>query len=75
MISTPLPKNESDLNLLIVNDASLLKNLAIKNVIDTYYNKKLIKPLIVVGVETFDPEQEYGVVGFTENNKGIFAVK
>ena len=75
VISTPLPKNKSDLNLLIVNDASLLKNLAIKNVIDTYYNKKLIKPLIVVGVEAFDPEQEFGVAGFTENNKGMLAVK
>src|SRR6185437_8568661 len=47
----------------------------IKNVIDTYYNKKLIKPLIVVGVEAFDPEQEFGVAGCTENNKGILAIK
>ncbi|HEY5393070.1 MAG TPA: alpha/beta hydrolase-fold protein [Hanamia sp.] len=75
VISTPLPKNKSDLNLLIVNDANLLKEWDIKNVVDTYYSKKLIKPLIIVGVEEFDPEQEYGVAGFTENNKGTLAVK
>lgn len=75
VISTPIPKNKSDLNLLIVNDANLLKELDFKNVVDTYYSKKMIKPLIIVGVEPFDPDQEYGVAGFTENNKGTLAVK
>ena len=75
VISTPIPKNKSDLNLLIVNDANLLRELDFKNVVDTYYSKKMIKPLIIVGVEPFDPDQEYGVAGFTENNKGTLSTK
>lgn len=75
IVSTPVPKSRDDFNLLILNDGKLIKELDIKNVVDTYYNRKLIKPVIVVGVDAFNPQEEFGVAGFTQPGKGTLAEK
>lgn len=76
IVSTPVPKNKSDFNLLILNDGQDMKEAGINKLLDSLYRKKLIKPLVVVGVDAFDPKQEYGVAGFPDGqNKGSLAGK
>ncbi len=66
VISTPVPKNKSDFNLLLLNDGQDIEKLRVKKIVDSLYKKKLIKPLIVVGIDAFDRMQEYGVSGKTD---------
>ncbi|HEY5371075.1 MAG TPA: alpha/beta hydrolase-fold protein [Hanamia sp.] len=76
VISTPVPKNKSDFNLLLLNDGQDMQQAGIGKIVDSLYKKKLIKPFIIVGIDAFDPEQEYGVAGFTDGkNKGSLASK
>ena len=76
IVSTPVPKNKSDFNLLLLNNGQNMKQANIPQIVDSLYRKKLLSPLIIVGVHAFDPEQEYGVSGFAdEKNKGILAGK
>ncbi len=63
VISTPVPKNKSDFNLLLLNDGQDIEKLAVKKIVDSLYRKKLINPLIVVGINAYDRNQEYGVTG------------
>lgn len=76
IISTPVPKNKSDFNLLLLNDGQGMQQAGIGKIVDSLYKKKLIKPLIIVGIAAFDAEQEYGVSGFTDGkDKGSLASK
>lgn len=76
VISTPVPKNKSDFNLLLLNNGQDMQKAGIGSIVDSLYRKKLIKPLIIVGIDAFDPEQEYGVSGFTdEKSQGALASK
>ncbi len=76
VISTPVPKNKSDFNLLLLNDGQDIDKLRIKEIVDSLYRKKLILPLIVVGIYAFDRKQEYGVAGKTaDDGKGASAQK
>jgi|GEM_PF-1265460 len=76
VISTPVPKNKGDFNLLILNNGQDMQKAGITNIVDSLYRKKLIKPLVIVSVHAFDPAQEYGVSGFTdEKNLGSLASK
>ena len=61
VITTPMPDDKSDLNLLILNDGQDMGQLRVKEIIDSLYKKKLIKPLLVVGVHAGDRMKEYGV--------------
>jgi enterochelin esterase-like enzyme len=63
VISTPVPNNKSDFNLLLLNDGQDIEKLRVKTIVDSLYKKKLIRPLIVVGLDAFDRMQEYGVAG------------
>jgi enterochelin esterase-like enzyme len=63
VISTPVPKNKSDFNLLLLNDGQDIGKLRVKKIVDSLYSKKLIQPLIVVGINAFDRKEEYGVSG------------
>ncbi|HSN10043.1 MAG TPA: alpha/beta hydrolase-fold protein [Hanamia sp.] len=63
VISTPVPNNKSDFNLLLLNDGQDIEKLRVKTIVDSLYKKKLIRPLIVVGIYAFDQMQEYGVAG------------
>jgi enterochelin esterase-like enzyme len=68
VISTPVPTNKSDLNLLLLNDGQDVEKLRVKEIVDSLYRKNLIQPLIIVGISAFDREQEYGVAGRTDDN-------
>ncbi|MBL7701332.1 MAG: esterase [Ferruginibacter sp.] len=61
IISTPMPDDKTDLNLLILNDGQDIGQFRIKETIDSLYRKKLIKPLLVVAVHAGDRMKEYGV--------------
>jgi enterochelin esterase-like enzyme len=74
VISTPVPKNKSDFNLLLLNNGEEMQKAGIGSILDSLYRKKVIKPLIIVGIDAFDPGQEYGVAGFTDGkNQGGLA--
>jgi predicted alpha/beta superfamily hydrolase len=75
IISTP-PANKSDFNLLLLNDGQDMKDARVKNIFDSLYKKKLVKSLIIVGINAFDPAQQYGVADFTDGkNNGNLAAK
>jgi enterochelin esterase-like enzyme len=76
IISTPVPKDKGDFNLLLLNDGQDMGQLGVKNIVDSLYNKKLILPLVVVGINAFDRMQEYGVAGYPDyQNNGASAEK
>jgi enterochelin esterase-like enzyme len=61
IINTPMPDDKTELNLLILNDGQDMGQFRVKEMIDSLYDKKLIKPLLIVGVHAGDRMQEYGV--------------
>lgn len=76
IISTPVPKNKSGFNLLVLSNGQDIKQADIAQIVDSLYRKKLLGPLVIVSVHAFDPEQEYGVGGFTDGQtKGSLAGK
>lgn len=66
IISTPVPGDKGDFNLLLLNDGQDVESLRVKKVVDSLYKKKLIQPLVVVAIDAFDRMQEYGVAGFPD---------
>lgn len=66
IISTPVPKDKGDFNLLLLNDGQDIDQLRVKIIVDSLFRKKLIQPLVVVGVSAFDRMKEYGVSGFPD---------
>ena len=50
IVSTPMPDDKTELNLLVLNDGQEMGQFRVKEMIDSLYSKKLIKPLLVVGV-------------------------
>ena len=61
IISTPLQDDKTDLNLLILNDGQEAGQFFVKEILDSLYDKKLIKPLLIVAVHAGDRMKEYGV--------------
>jgi enterochelin esterase-like enzyme len=61
ILSTPVPKEKGDFNLLLLNDGQDIEKLGIKNIVDSLNRKKLIQPLVVVAINAFNRMQEYGV--------------
>ncbi len=66
VIHTPMPDDKTELNLLILNDGQEMGQLRIKDIMDSLYKKKLIKPLLIVGVHAGDRMKEYGVAGYPD---------
>jgi len=76
IISTPMPDDKSQLNLLLINDGQDLKQFRIKEIVDSLYRKKAIQPLLVVGIHAGDRMKEYGVAGIPDyKNNGDKADK
>lgn len=76
VISTPVPKNKSGFNLLLLNDGQDIEKLHVKKIVDSLYKKKLIQPLIVVAIDAFDRMKEYGVSGKPDyQGNGVSAEK
>ena len=63
IISTPIPDDKSELNLLLLNDGQDLGQFRVKEIVDSLYKKKLLQPLIIVGIAAGDRTKEYGVNG------------
>lgn len=76
IISTPIPDDKKTFNLLLLNDGQDIGKLRVKNIVDSLYKKKMILPLVVVAINAFDREKEYGVAGYADyNNNGASADK
>ncbi len=61
ILSTPMPDDKSELNLLLLNDGQDLQKFGVKEILDSLYKKKLIKPLIIVGIVADERTKEFGV--------------
>lgn len=66
IISTPMPADKTELNLLILNDGQDMGQFKVKEIVDSLYKKNLIKPLLIVGVHAGDRMQEYGVAEYPD---------
>ena len=66
IISTPLPDDKSELNLLLLNDGQDMGQFRVREILDSLYRKGLIKPLLVVGIHAGDRMKEYGVAGYPD---------
>ena len=76
IISTPMPKDKSEMNLLVLNDGQDMDKLRVKEILDSLYKKKLIQPVLIVGVHASDRMQEYGVADQPDyKNNGSKAAK
>jgi len=76
IVSTPMPADKSEMNLLLLNDGQDMDKLRVKEIVDSLYRKKMIRPLLVVGIEANDRMQEYGVAGYPDyKNNGSQASK
>jgi enterochelin esterase-like enzyme len=56
-----MPDNNAEINLLVCNDGQLFDQLNIKAIADSLYRKKLLLPLVIVGVHAGNRLEEYGV--------------
>ena len=66
LLQTPLPHDKNSLNLLLLNDGQDIEKLRLKEIMDSLFSKKLIKPLLVAGIHAGDRLMEYGVAGYPD---------
>ncbi|MBK7434693.1 MAG: hypothetical protein IPI66_12895 [Chitinophagaceae bacterium] len=66
IISTPMPDDKSEMNLLLLNDGQDLGKFRVKEILDSLYRKKAIQPLLVIGIHAGDRMREYGVAGLPD---------
>ena len=69
IISTPAPGDRNSFNLLLLNDGQDMDKLRVKQIVDSLYKKKMIQPLVIVGIEALNRADEYGVAGYTDYQK------
>lgn len=63
IISTPMPDNKAEMNLLLLNDGQDIAQWNIKTIVDSLYRADVIEPLLVVAIHAVQREQIYGVAG------------
>ena len=61
VISTPMPDNNTDINLLVCNDGQLFDQLNIKFIADSLYRMKRLSSVVIVGVHAGNRLEEYGI--------------
>lgn len=66
IISTPMPDDKNQMNLLLLNDGQDADKLRIPFLLDSLYQKNLIQPLVVVAIHADNRSEEYGVAGFPD---------
>ena len=69
IISTPVPDDKNTFNLLLLNDGQDIEKLRVKKIVDSLYKKKRIQPLVVVAIDAYNREDEYGVAGYPDYKK------
>ena len=76
IFNTPVPDDKNSFNLLLLNDGQDMEKLRVKEIVDSLYKKKLIQPLVVVGIHSEDRMQEYGIADNPDyKNNGADAAK
>lgn len=76
ILHTPVPKDKSSFNLLLLNDGQDIEQLHIKKIVDSLYRKQQLEPLVIVAINAADRMQEYGVAGYPDyQNHGTAAEK
>ena len=76
IISTPMPDDKKEMNLLLLNDGHDVEKWRVKEIIDSLYKNKLIEPLLIVAIHAGNRMQDYGVAGFPDfQNNGNKADK
>ncbi len=76
ILSTPIPDDKGELNLLLLNDGQDAAQLHLKETLSDLVKKKAIQPLVIVAIHASDREQEYGVAGYPDfKNRGSRADK
>lgn len=76
ILNTPVPDEKNLYNLLLLNDGQDFNQLRVQQIVDSLYEKKLIKPLVIVAIHTGNRMKEYGVAGVSDyNNNGSDAQK
>ncbi len=76
IISTPMPDDKSEMNLLLLNDGQDVEQLKVKETLTELYKKKLIQPVIIVAIKATDRKDIYGVAGYPDyQNNGNKADK
>ena len=66
IISTPITNAKNQFNLLLLNDGQDMERFRVKQIVDSLYSKKLIRPLLVVGIHAGQRMKEYGVGGYPD---------
>ena len=66
IISTPMPDDKKEMNLLLLNDGQDVDKLRVREITDSLYKKKLIEPLLIVAIHAGNRMQDYGVGGFAD---------
>lgn len=61
VISTPMPDDKTDINLLVCNDGQLFDRLNIRFMADSLYRAKRLSPLVIVGIHAGNRLEEYGI--------------
>jgi enterochelin esterase-like enzyme len=61
ILHTPTPSDRSQYNLLILNDGQDMDQLRVKETMDSLFKAGKIMPLVIIGVESADRTNEYGV--------------
>ncbi|MEO6537448.1 MAG: alpha/beta hydrolase-fold protein [Ferruginibacter sp.] len=61
VITTTMPDNKEEMNLLLMNNGQDLEQLDARKIIDSLYKNKLIQPLLTVGIHGY--KEEYGFAG------------
>ena len=76
VISTPMPDDKSQMNLLLLNDGQDLQQFRVKEIVDSLYSKGLIEPVLVIGIHVGNRMEEYGVADYPDfKNNGAKADK
>ncbi|MES2431244.1 MAG: alpha/beta hydrolase-fold protein [Bacteroidota bacterium] len=63
IISTPIPNDKKELNLLLLNGGQEIKKWRVKEIIDSLWKTKSIQPLVIVAIEPGNAIAEFGVAG------------
>jgi enterochelin esterase-like enzyme len=66
IISTAMPDDKSNMNLLLLNDGQDIGQFGVREITDSLFEKKLIQPLLIVAIHAADRMQEYGVSGLPD---------
>ena len=76
IISTPLPDDKGEMNLLLLNDGQDMEQLKVKETLADLYKKNLLQPVIIVGINAANRNDIYGVAGQPDyQNRGSKADK